>query len=334
MTLALPPSPTFTERSELDPQPSSRGSSAEAPEPDDGLPPIDDPYLRPGASALLAEPHAGSRLSRRAIGSLLSALFLGPPGALLAIVLGWSARVSIDAPGSSLRGRSLATAGLMLGVLVLPTWIVVLGARFGDDPEALLPTAALATARPPAPLDRGAEPPRRHAPAAPAPAPANPVDFVIPKVTREAQVGAITVVDVGVSSTSLAEELAKQRAAAAKAGETMLVMTLSQRCAPCRGVEAALPDPRMQSALAKVRLVRVDRDVFDDDLSALYIPHREYPGFFLLAPDLTPRDGINGGEWDDDIAANIAPVLGPFVRGTLSARRRSFKEHPSSGMRL
>ena len=42
-------------------------------------------------------------------------------------------------------------------------------------------------------------------------------------------------------------------------------------------------------------------------------------------------DGINGGEWDDDIAINIAPVLGPFVRGTYAKRRSPWKKLPRPG---
>ncbi len=53
-----------------------------------------------------------------------------------------------------------------------------------------------------------------------------------------------------------------------------------------------------------------------------------------LGVNLTPRDGIDGGEWDDDIAQNIAPVLGAFVRGKYPARREAWKAVRGSGMRL
>ncbi|MEO7329719.1 MAG: hypothetical protein ABI193_14155, partial [Minicystis sp.] len=296
MTDVLPSSSTITERPSVDPQAAARGfcsEPAERDEPDDGLPPIDDPYLRPEAQALLARALDRRHLSRRAVGSLASALLFGPIGAVVAIGLGWSARRAIDAPGSSLRGRGLATAGLILGVLVLPSWLVALHA-YADDatPVAAAATSPLAAPPRPTPGPRAATRSQT---------PADQGDFVIPQVTRESQVGAITLVDVGVSASSLRDELAKQRAAAATAGETMLVMTLRAPCEPCQGVERALPDARMQAALAKVRLVRVDTTVFRDDLEALRIPHQGIPGFFLLSPDLRPRDGIDGGEWDDDI---------------------------------
>jgi hypothetical protein len=344
VTDVLPSSSTFTERPGAEPEVFAR----ELAEPDDGLPPIEDPFLRPEGRALLARALGRPRLSRRALGSLLSALLLAPIGAvaalgsfasalllapigaLAAIGLGWSARRAIDAPGALLRGRGLATAGIIVGVLVLPSWLVATRAYLGAQPGELGPSALAA------PLIL---PPRPSAAPVPRPAPAprapvDPGDFVVPQVTRASQRGAVTLVDVGVSTSSLATELATQRAAAATAGETMLVMTVRARCEPCNSVEASLSDARMQAALDKVRLVRVDIGVFHDDLEGLRIPHDGIPGFFLLSPDLRPRDGIDGGEWDDDIPANMAPVLSAFVRGKYKARRSEWEEQPGSGMRL
>ena len=114
----------------------------------------------------------------------------------------------------------------------------------------------------------------------------------------------------------------------------MLVMTTVATCAPCAAVLDALPDPRMQSALKHVRLVRVYAEVFRDDLDSLQIPREHVPGFFVLGPDLRPRDGIDGGEWDDDVAANMGPVLDGFVRGALPRRRTPWQALPGAGMRL
>ncbi len=54
----------------------------------------------------------------------------------------------------------------------------------------------------------------------------------------------------------------------------------------------------------------------------------------MLGPDLRPRDGIDGGEWDADVPENMAPVLGAFVQGTLTKRRTPWQALPSAGMRL
>jgi hypothetical protein len=68
-------------------------------------------------------------------------------------------------------------------------------------------------------------------------------------------------------------------------------------------------------------LVRVDLNVFGDELKQLRMPTNLYPAFFLLGPDNRPIDAVHGGEWDDDVAENIAPVLGAFVRGEYKKRR-------------
>ena len=172
-----------------------------------------------------------------------------------------------------------------------------------------------------------------HGPSRPSPSVAPP-SLRVPQATTTIERDAVIVIDVGVGARSLADELAKQRAAAQEAHQTMLVMTTLADCGPCASVFDALPDPRMQAALARVRLVRVYADVFREDLDSLEIPSVNFPGFFVLGPDLRPRDGIDGGEWDDDVPANIAPVLQGFLRGTLTKRRTPWQALPGSGMRL
>lgn len=292
------------------------------------LPPLDDPYL----SAPVVAPPA--KLSKLAVTALVAPLVLGPVGALAGIVFGWSARRAIEASRGQRRGYALATAGMALGVVGAMMWgalltLLVWTLRYRTDMVAL----------------RSDEPSGRNEPRhlrtptpSAAPEPAAPdlsaSGFLIPKTTTTRREGAITLVDVGASATSLKEVLAKERALAANAGETMLVMTTGGTCEPCQGFDRSLRDPLIQTALARTRLVRVDVRSFQDDLSALKIPSERIPGFYLLALELTPRDGIDGGEWDDDIARNIAPVLGAFVRGKYTARRETWKPLPGSGTRL
>lgn len=282
-------------------------------------PPLPDPYA--------FAPPPPKRMSRLALSSALSLLIPGPVGSILAIVFGVYARREIDQPGSRRTGHALATLGIALGMCMTMGYgallsYVIWTAHHRVDPDAG-PTAE-------APLPVPSAPTARSAPPTP---PADLGPFA-PKHTKVKKQGDITVVDVGSSTSSLPDELAKQRAEASGAGETMLVMTTASRCDPCRGVDRALFDAQMQTALTRIRLVRVDMMVFHDDLESLKIPDEAIPGFFLLAPDLTPRDGVDGGEWDDDIAANIAPVLGPFVHGKYPQRRRPWKPVPPSGISL
>jgi hypothetical protein len=298
----------------------------------DDLPPLDDPYLylsRPGARP------GRPRLSALALSAVI-APFLGPVGSIAAIVFGWSALREIDASGGLRRGRALARVGVALGVVLTCLWGAALALHVGA--RALTIAAAAVQPAPVRPAATGDEREPTASPTAASAAPASPSPAApaisAPKQTRTRVEGAITVVDVGVAVTSLSEELAKQRAEASTAGQTVLVMTTAAPCDPCRGVDASLRDPLVQTALARIRLVRIDIPAFHDELDGLRVPHERFPGFFLLAPDLSPRDGIDGGEWDDDIARNIAPVLGAFVRGKYSSRREAWKPLPGTGVSL
>lgn len=286
-------------------------------------PPLYDPY-----AFAPAQPPPG--LSGLALASVFLS-FIGPVGSILAIVFGLHARREIEQSGGRRTGHALATIGIALGVCLTMVYGAGLSYFVWTDRHRADPAGAEPAAE--APLPVPSAPTARAAPSTPAPAPADLGPFA-PKHTKVKKQGEITVVDVGSSTSALPEELAKQRAEASSAGETLVVMTTASRCDPCRGVDRSLVDEKMQTALAKIRLVRVDIMVFHDDLETLKIPDQAIPGFFLLAPDLTPRDGVDGGEWDDDIPPNIAPVLGPFVRGKYAQRRRPWKPVPPSGISL
>jgi hypothetical protein len=290
---------------------------------DEDSAPLLDPYLHAAAPAPQAD---GSSLAASA---LLAALLLGPVGAILAIVFGWYARQQIERAGGRRSGHVLATLAMVLGVALTMVWggaLSYLAWTRRYSAEAMAAGVPTPVVVPPEPFaaPRTAPPVQRRR---------EPV-LSAPQHTKVQREGQMTVVDVGVETPSLAEELARQRAEASADGETVLVMTTAGDCAPCRGVDSSLRDPLMQTALAHVRLVRVDLYVFGEDLEALKMPHDHFPGFFLLALDLLPRDGIDGGEWGDDIAPNIAPVLGAFVRGKYAQRKEAWKPVTGSGMSL
>jgi hypothetical protein len=112
-------------------------------------------------------------------------------------------------------------------------------------------------------------------------------------------------------------------------------------CQPCNGVAAALPDARMQRALAGVRLIRLDLTEFGRELNHLGVPIARgdgtvlVPAFVLLDERNRPTDYVHGGEWDADIAPNIAPVLGDFMRGQYKRRRHPWHVgHADDGVPL
>jgi hypothetical protein len=259
----------------------------------------------------------------------------GPVLGVVAVVLGVLARKQIARTDGRVGGGTMATAGIVAGSMSVVCFIGVVAlyltwarptrqtARTAQTPVGGIETPSAALSPPdsdtasPSPSASSAGPPGSQTPSEP-----------LPTTSTITTVGAITIVDVAGGVPSLAKELRDQRTAAASHGERLLVQTLATTCAPCLGVASSLGDPRMQQALEHVRLVRIDRDQFEEDLDELEIPAKPCPGFFLIDSDLKIRDAINGDEWDDDIAANIAPVLGPFVRGTYTKRRTQWRKSP------
>lgn len=252
--------------------------------------------------------------------AIVAPLLGGPVGSVAAIVFGWAARhepLEVTSP----RRRHLALFGMCLGLVFTFVWAAVMayvaislerGLRMSRDDAAVESEQSANTAA--VPTTPGVSESKSDEPLPP-----------ISKVTTVRREGAVTVVDIGSLVSSLSTELAKERAEAWRVGDVTVVMTTRPGCEPCQRFTEALSDPLMQTALSHVRLVRIDVEVFDEDLPSLKIPTDKLPGFYLLAPDLYPRDGIDGGEWGPDVASNMAPVLGAFVRGKYATRKRSWQ---------
>lgn len=277
--------------------------------------PLDDPYV-----SAAPPPASGTALAALIVG-LLSYFCLWGIGGAIAIVLGIVARGEIQRSGGRKGGLGAATAGLVLGAINAA--LCVLGFTL------LITWAATPHSTH---FSIGTPPPRFAAPASPAPAPAPSASvahsalppagaMTVDSRVLVTQIGKITLVDIGSNVSSLASALDKQRALAKKDHQTLLLWVVAPRCAPCNGEAAALSDPLMQRALEHVRLVRVDTTEFAIELERLDVPIDKIPGFALLGPDDRPVDYVHGGEWDADIARNIAPVLGKFVRGHYTHRR-------------
>lgn len=246
-------------------------------------------------------------------------------GGVLAIVLGLAARSEIARSAGRESGQAAAIAGISLGALNVASCVI--GIAVGI---ALL-------ARPAAPTALGAPKVSMPAPAAvPAPSASStgrvpPENATRERVFGEALFGSVRVVDVAAADEkSLRRILENQQQAATLAEERLMLFVVGPNCLPCNGFMLALSDTRMQTALRKVRLVRVDASEFAPDLGALGIPSETVPGFALIAAGQRVSDYVDGGEWDADIAQNIAPVLGAFVQGKYRVRRRQFQSEERS----
>ncbi len=238
-------------------------------------------------------------------------------GGVLAIVIGWLAHGEIEKSEGRVAGKGLANVGIGLGIANVVATVVGLGVLVALAVRPGAPSAFVAPPAPPpvvAPL---------LPPAAPSPAPAPSEAFAdapAPLPTLPPHIGKIAIVEAG-SADGLKKQLLAQLAEAVKSGEHVVLWTVTSGCEPCDAVGRALPDARMQRALAGVRLVRADVNGFGADLTRLGVPTSTVPGFTLLDAQARPVDHIHGGEWGDDIAANIAPILDKFVKRTLSLRR-------------
>lgn len=251
---------------------------------------------------------------------VLSFVCLFGLGGLLAIALGWVAHGEIERSQGRVTGKGLASVGIGLGITNLVVSVVGVGVLVA---LALRPDPPSTMAGPPGP------PAIATAPRAPSPAPGLPLPPSAPEVeaapealpTLPPQIGKIAVIEALDSGDALEPQLLKQLAESAKQGEHLVLWTVTPGCEPCAAVGRALPDQRMQRALSGVRLLRTDVRAFAPELERLGVPIESVPGFTLLDKKAHPLDHIHGGEWGDDIPANIAPILDKFVRRTLQTRR-------------
>ena len=285
-------------------------------------------------SAVVIAPDSTAPTQRTSSGALVafgvaaaSYACLWGVGGLLAVALGWQAKREIRASGGALSGGRLAVAAMLLGGLnlVLVVTVLAVAIPYLWRSESILPVVAgpvappapaLPTGEPsPHPSQHPSRPPSQHGEVVPG-------HYSEDTEVRTVTIGRVALIDVGPEVRSLSEELTRQRALAGEHGGQVLVWVVAPQCGPCNGVSAALSAPTMQQALETTRLVRVDRTRFAAELHELGIPYELVPGFALLTDRNRPRDFIHGGEWDEDIAANIAPVLSEFVRGNYKVRRQ------------
>ncbi len=287
--------------------------------------PIYDPYAKgPPAQSPDGAPAGPARTSALAIWALVLAVLgftcIPAIGGLFALTLGIVAKGEINRSEGALTGSGLAIGGAVLGGLNVIASVLGLAAVLswaGSPSPVTTPTPPVPVVAP-APVPTFLPP--TPTPPSPAPKGAGPASSRQGGVIAT-KVGKVDLVDLDRELTSLSRELESQRKTAAHDGKKLLLWVVVDDCLPCNGVAASLPATEMQTALESVRVVRVNARDFGQDLTFLGIPVAKVPGFALVGDGNRPLDYVNGGEWDEDIARNIAPVLGNFVRGRYAKRR-------------
>jgi hypothetical protein len=261
-------------------------------------PPGMQPASRPGGPR---ETKAAASLALGVLSVVGAMCGVGLSLGLPAIILGALAHREIRRSGGVAGGGGLATAGIFLGSMGSALFVVWLG---------IVAFALLGPRSPAASMF-----PRNLESPAPATAPARPERA--------------TVVELHTSGGSLRTQLVTQVAAARRAGQAVLVETSMSTCDPCTEIDRAAPDPAVQQAMADVRWLRIDVGEFRAELAGLRMNEPTVPWFYLLDARAQPRDAISADEWDDNVAENIAPVLGAFVHGKLQPRRTSWRGRTS-----
>lgn len=257
-----------------------------------------------------------------AVGSYVLCAF-GPIAAVAAIALGVGAVREVRRAQGRVTGAALGLAAVLLGALNLVASAGLLVAFAMRAEQATTPPTVSTVSPPMPPLPPLAPPPI-------AGRAGEGGQLTLHTEITEVKVGKVTLVDVPAKVESLATALEAQRDKALREKQTLVLFTTRGHtpavddayCRPCLSIAAVLPDPRMQAALERVRLVRVDVTELRDEVEELRVPTGKIPGFYLLGPTLEVEDGITGAEWDDDTAANAAPVLAAFVRKKLPPHKR------------
>lgn len=230
---------------------------------------------------------AGKALAAMVLG-LSSMACLGAITGIPAIVLGALARKEIDRSGGRLTGSGFAAFGIVTGLFGTGLSIVLALMMLGSAVSAVKE--------------------------------ADDDPQVAAAALGMRRLGTVDVVDLDRARPLRAQLAAIARAEAAK-GRTVVLQTYVLSSQECAEVDAALPDDRMQRALANVTLVRVDVEAFAAELHAMRVDVRSVPWFYKLDAAARPTDAISAGEWDENVPENMAPVLDRFVHGTLGRRR-------------
>ncbi len=239
---------------------------------------------------------------------LLSVACVGAVTGLPAIILGAMARRDIDRSSGLLEGRTLAAGGIVSGLFGTGLGIVLLlwgmGAMFTPGAESTANVASPA-------VDSASNAPEEDAPP--------PTIASSAKQTPgTSSCGSVEVVDLDDSRplrAQLTEIVGRSR------GRTVILQTVARSSSACAAVAAALPDLRMQRALANVTLVHVDVDEYARDLAVMKVETRTAPWFYKLDANGTPTDAISADAWETNLPESMAPVLGKFVHRATPKRR-------------
>jgi hypothetical protein len=148
------------------------------------------------------------------------------------------------------------------------------------------------------------------------------------EATWTRRLGHVLLTDVGDGVNSLSVTLEEQASLTHAKGRVPVVWLVAPECRRCDDVAGALKHPRLQRALSRSVLIRVDASQFGAELVDLQVPINDLPGFVLLSREGTPIDYLHAGEWEEDVPLEIAPVLENFIEHEPLRRRFPWRGGP------
>lgn len=264
-----------------------------------------------------AAPHDGKATTSLVFGiiSLVGSMcYLGWIFGIVAIVMGITSRREIARSQGALGGGGTAVAGIVTGSIGLGISLLYIAFVVGMWIFAIKSVASTPLpTTPPVPYTAPTvtAPPTSTAPMSPLPLMAG-------------------VTDLHPSDGPLKSQLAAEYRTAAATHQKLMVVTMAKWSTECADIARAWNDTRVQAAAADAIVVRVDVDDFHADLVTTRMDRPEVPWFFLIGAAASPTDAMSADEWGANTAANIAPVIARFTRGTLKTR----KTQPAGGTSL
>jgi thiol:disulfide interchange protein len=117
------------------------------------------------------------------------------------------------------------------------------------------------------------------------------------------------------ASAVLATELEAQAKIAAAGGRRPVAYLHADWCGPCKAIEKTVrTDERMVAAFKGMHVISLDVDAIDGEAIDRHgLRSDSIPVFFTLDGNGKPTGArIDGGAWNEDVPANMAPPLAAF----------------------
>ncbi len=124
----------------------------------------------------------------------------------------------------------------------------------------------------------------------------------------------VTIVELDAQAGPLEDQLTAIAARAKREGRPATVELWAGWCPPCKKLDRLLAGGTVADALRGTILVRVDVDMFDDELNALGFTAPQIPSMYRLDDRGRPRGKpLSGADWTKRTEPEIAAALRTFL---------------------